>query len=385
MLFLPKQVKNNVFERGVKQSNIKLYVRKIFITDRSESLCPEWLHFISGMIDTDDLPLNISREMLQENKVIKILKKAIIKKSIDMLKNAMNEMDTYKKIYETYHKNIKLGVYEETNDRERIADLLMYKSSENIDKEITLDDYITNAQDEQESIYYITGDDPKVIVDSPFLDRFKKQNINVLIMTDPVDEYMIQKLTTYKSKKLVCITKGEVFVEKDEKETLKNLQDSNKASESEIKKIYSDKFMDVKITNKISDKFPCVITAPEHGFTANMEKIVKSQTLGNDNVNYMINKHILEINIENDIILNIKQKLENSDETVKQKGKDLLDIVVNCSLIYSGYSVFKPTEFSSKLFNILKVSLDIDDDDTVEIVPDEITIDYVREHTTRFI
>lgn len=364
ILYLPKKVHNNVFERGVKQNNIKLFVRKIFVSDNSAVLCPEWLHFVSGMVDTDDLPLNVSREMLQENKVIKVIKKSIVKKSIDMLKVAMQDKENYLKIYKTYQKNIKLGVYEENSDRERVADLLMFYSSSSPDKMITFDDYITTMNENQKNIYYISGDDIDILKTSPFLDRFKKNGYDVLMMTDPVDEYMCQRLVQYKDNKLVCITKGDIElpnITDAEKEDLKKKQEEFKSMCDHIKKTYSKDFTDVKITNKISD-LPCIVSSPEYGFSANMEKIIKAQTLGqaDSSTSYMLNKRILEFNPYHSIV----KKIKNIDDSDEQKtSRDLLDLVINSALLYSGYQIINPVDFSKRVLNVVMVGLDIDEEE----------------------
>lgn len=364
ILFLPKKTKTNIFERGVKQNNIKIYVRKIFVSDNSNTICPEWLHFISGMIDTDDLPLTVSREMLQENKIIQIIKKTITKKSIDMLRTAMQDIELYTKIYNTYQKNIKLGVYEESADRERVADLLLYYSLNSPDKYISFDDYITNIAENQKEIYYISGDDIELLKLSPFLDRFKKNKLDVLYMTDTVDEYMCQRLSQYKDYKLICITKGDVELPnttQDHKDLIKSKQDEYKILCDFIKKNYNTEFIDAKISDKI-ESLPCIVTSPEYGFTANMEKIIKAQTLAqNDSTtNYMLNKRILEINPNHTFI----QKIKNIDDTEQYKSyRDLLDLIINSSLLYSGYPIIKPVDFSKKVINVVMVGLDLYDID----------------------
>jgi len=362
ILYLPKKIKNNVFERGVKQNNIKLYVRKVFVSDNSAVLCPEWLHFISGVVDTDDLPLNVSREILQENKVIKVIKKAVVKKSIDMLKSAMNDMDNYLKIYKTYQKNIKLGVYEESGDRERVSDLLMFYSANSPDKMITFDDYITSMNENQKHIYYIAGDNMDILKTSPFLDRFKKNGLDVLFMTDPVDEYMCQRLMQHKECTLTCITKGDIELPNTtdaDKELIKKQKEEYKSLCDYIKRLYTT-FSEVKITNKVSE-LPCIVSSPENGFSANMEKIIKSQTLGQtDSSNAMLNKRVLEINPLHPII----KKIKNINDTEEYNSlRDLLDLVINSALLYSGYQIIKPVDFSKKVLNVVMLGMDINDDE----------------------
>lgn len=364
ILYLPKKIRNNVFERGVKQNNIKLYVKKVFVTDDSENISPEWLHFVQGIIDTDDLPLTVSREMLMENKTIKIIRKALIKKSIDLLHSMMEDRSKYKQIYSTYQKNIKLGVYEEGGDRERIADLLMFYSMKNSSKMITLDDYITEMGENQDKIYFITGDDMEIMKVSPFLEKFKKNNIDVLLMNDPVDEYMCQRLSTYKEKKLTCITKGDIEVpnDNDDKEELKKIQEEHKDFCEYVKKLYKNEFMEVKISNKAVES-PAIISSPENGFTANMERIVKAQTLGQNEgqMSHMMNKRILEINYKHKVIKKIKGIYNNKEK--QKNANDLLELIINSALLYCGYSLHKPIEFSKKLVKIVMAGLDMDDEE----------------------
>ena len=374
ILYLPKKIKNNVFERGVKQNNIKLYVRKVFVSDNSAVLCPEWLHFISGVVDTDDLPLNVSREILQENKVIKVIKKAVVKKSIDMLKSAMNDMDNYLKIYKTYQKNIKLGVYEESSDRERVSDLLMFYSANSPDKMITFDDYITSMNENQKHIYYIAGDNMDILKTSPFLDRFKKNGLDVLFMIDPVDEYMCQRLMQYKECTLTCITKGDIELPNTtdaDKELIKKQKEEYKSLCDYIKRLYTT-FSEVKITNKVSE-LPCIVSSPENGFSANMEKIIKSQTLGQtDSSNAMLNKRVLEINPLHPII----KKIKNINDTEEYNSlRDLLDLVINSALLYSGYQIIKPVDFSKKVLNVVMLGMDINDDEEAEAEAEAIAKD----------
>lgn len=358
ILYLPKTLINNIFERQVKQKNIKLYVKNVFVTDNSEHICPEWASIIYGVINVPDLPMTISREMLQTNNTIKVLKKAIVKKSIDMLKNAMQDEKMYKTIYDTYSKNIKLGCYEESADKERVGDLLMYYSMNSPDKMITFDEYITNCPENQKSIYYISGDDKNILKTSPFLERFKRNGYDVLYFIDSVDEYIIQRMTTYKENSFTCITKGNVElpnITEQEKTELKEKEEEYKSLCDFIKGKYKN-FTDVKVSSKVID-LPCAVVSHEYGFSANMEKIVKAQTLGDTKSStYMFNKRVLEINPNHKIIKSMKDITED-----KIKEQDLLDLIIDSSLLYSGYQIDKPVEYSKKVINMVMIGLNIDE------------------------
>ena len=261
-------------------------------------------------------------------------------------------------MYKTYQKNIKLGVYEESGDRERVADLLMFYSANSPDKMITFDDYITSMNENQKNIYYIAGDNIEILKTSPFIERFTKNGFDVLFMTDPVDEYMCQRLVQYKESVLTCITKGDIELPnttESDKDLLKKQQEDYKPLCDYIKRIYSN-FTDVKITNKIYE-LPCIVSSPENGFSANMEKIIKSQTLGQtDNSNGMLDKRVLEINPLHPII----KKIKNINDTEEYNSlRDLLDLVINSALLYSGYTIIKPVEFSKKVLKVIMVGMDI--------------------------
>jgi molecular chaperone HtpG len=205
----------------------------------------------------------------------------------------------------------------------------------------------------------MTGENVSNCMISPFMKRFKKKNIDVLIMTDPVDEYVMTRLISYKSKKFECITKGDVILDEDEKVSVENLQSEHKTFCDEVKKMYPNDFIDVKITNKIDETYPCIITSPVFGLSANMENILKFQTMSDDKTAVFMNKRILEINVENKIMKTIMKDV--------QKQKHLLNIVVNTALIYSGFNVLNSTDFTNQLLSIVKVNLDIDQESDNDI------------------
>ena len=362
IIYIPRTLVSNVFERQVKQKNVRLYVKNVFVTDDSEHLCPEWLSFVSGVINVPDLNMTISREMLQTNNTIKVLRKAIVKKSIDLLKTSMNDDKLYKQIYNTYSKNIKLGCYEETADRERVGDLLMYYSMKFPDKMITLDEYITNMPEKQKDIYFISGEDKEILKTSPFLERFDKNGYDVLYFIDSVDEYIVQRLTMYKENNFTCITKGNVElpnITDKEKEEYKKYEEEYKELCNFIKKQYKE-FTDVKISSKV-DELPCAVCSPEFGFSANMERIVKAQTLGDTkSTTYMLNKRVLELNPTHKIIKSIKDIKEDDN-----KKRDLLDLMINSALLYSGYPINKPVDYSKKVIKMVMIGLEIDEDEEV--------------------
>ena len=359
LLYIPKRAPYDMFNNKQKKHNIKLYVKRVLIMDKCEDLMPEWLQFVSGIVDSDDLPLNVSREILQQNSIVKIIKKNLVKKCIDMITEMAEDDDQtdFNQFYEQFSTSIKLGIHEDTKNKERLSKLLRFYSANSKDTQISLQEYIDKMPENQSEIYFITGESKTSVENSPFVKGMVEKGHDVVFMIDPIDEYMCQSMNEFNDKKLVSITKNNAMFHTDNQEyesLCKTMKDILKIS-------------NVVVSSRLHND-PCCIVSSEYGWSANMRRIMKAQAMqSNFNLNSMMNsnsQNILEINPNHPMIKKLHEGVTKN--TMNEKTlNDIVKLIYETAMVSSGYSHDDPSDFASRIYKIIGIGISVDNDEII--------------------
>jgi len=349
VMYVPKRAPFDMFGKNdTKKSKMKLYVNRVLISEKTDDmLLPEWLGFVTGVVDSNDLPLNVSREMLQQNRVMNVIKKNLVKKCIDMFQNM--EPETYDAFYEQFHQSLKLGVHEDDANRDKLVKLLRFECSHlEAGKRISFEEYFLNTKNtENQIIYYITGESRKALEHSPFLHKHDR----VLFMVDPIDEYVLQRVREFNGKKLVNVSKSS----KD------FVQEENTEEHSAVCKAFQDTLGEhvekVVVSVRLSDDVPCVLVSTEYGWSANMERILKAQALAQKGASsFQTQKKILEINPNNRLVKTIHDAVLNNNLS-ERVVNDTIRLMYDTAIIASGYTQEDPVLFTKRVFNMMHAGL----------------------------
>eukprot|EP00929_Paragymnodinium_shiwhaense_P025004 TRINITY_DN1522_c0_g1_i3.p1 TRINITY_DN1522_c0_g1~~TRINITY_DN1522_c0_g1_i3.p1 ORF type:complete len:803 (-),score=390.81 TRINITY_DN1522_c0_g1_i3:153-2561(-) len=405
ILYLPKKAPFDMMDNyHTKKSEVKLFVRRVLVADKFEELLPKYLNFVRGVVDSDDLPLNVSREQLQQNKIMKVISKKLVRKVLELMKKLAKEGDgdddedeekeegedkdeakeekkessdeesTWLKFWKEFNKNLKMGCYEDDSNRSKLSKLLLFKSTKSEGKEINLDKYLDRMQESQESIYYMSGDSLEIMKKAPALQIFLKKDIEVLMFDDHLDEPCVQKLADYEGKKFVSIQKADVKLDEseEEKKRFTKLKDMYKPLTDWWKEKLTDltekgamkdagvKIEKVEVSKRLTDS-PVVVVTSQFGYSAQQEKVMRAQSFQNkDQVNMMSGRKTLEINPNHPVVVDLLAKVKASKEDAA--ALDSAQVLFQTALIESGYEIADPSALVNRVYRLMSKELGVDPD-----------------------
>jgi len=389
ILFVPKRQPRELFDNYYgSSSSLRLYVRKVLIQDDFEDLMPRYLGFIRGVVDSDDLPLNVSRETLQQHKVLKVMGKKLVRKSLEMLRRLAQKSrraadeeeddvvegaedddsieeeaeDDYIKFWEQFGKNLKLGLIEDSSNRTKLSKLLRFKSTKSDGAWISLEDYVDNMQEGQRHILYISGESIEAVENSPFLERCREQDLEVLYLTDPIDEYAVQNLSEFDGKQLQSVTKEGLKFAEDEDEVASKREKIYKEQFSELQEwlgdVYGDKVEKVTISNRVKES-PVVLVTSQYGYSANMERIMKNQAFSDrGKTGYLASKKTMEVNPRHPIITELARRAADTPDS--DEVRNLAWLLYDTALLHSGFTLEDSSDFASRQFALMQSALKLD-------------------------
>lgn len=355
MLFIPGMAPfNDEMAAGKKSRNIRLYVKRVFISDEfDESLLPRYLAFVKGIVDSSDLPLNVSREILQESRVVRAIRKQLIKRTLDMLNEVAGreEKQDYETFWESFGRNIKLGIIEDAANRPALAKLLRFYSSSSKDSMISLDDYISRKKDGQTQIYYLAADSIAAAEASPYAEALEKKGYEVLYLIDPIDEVAAANMTEYDGMILADVSREDLSVDQsdDDKKSLEEASEKFKPLTDYMKKVLGDKVEKVIVSSRLTDS-PAIVVASKFGWSSNMERIMKANAMGDQRTaEYMKGKRTLEINPAHPIVVALKDKVEMDS----RESSEQVQLLFEAASLTGGFSIDDTKSFAARVYSLM--------------------------------
>jgi len=393
LLYIPEKADDAARLDAVqsRKSAVKLYVRRVLISDEFEDFLPRYLNFIKGVVDSDDLPLNVSRETLAQSRVLKVMSKKLVRKILDLLRKMANkdkksddddedessgeaaapstEETNYSKFWTNHGKQIKFGVIDDRKNKAKLTKLLRYPTSKSEGKENSLEIYVDRMAENQKYIYYITGASLDKVKNSPFLQKVQKKGFEVIYMVDPIDEYVVQSLTEFDGIEMQSVTKEGLKLGDEDKEAEKAQEAEFKPLVDWFKKSFKNKIEKVKISNRLTSA-PCILVTGQYGWSANMERIMKGATLSSQQPG-MGAKKTLEINPRHPIMLSLKEKVSADGDN--DSLQDMANLLLDAALMQSGFSVDDIDQFAKRSFRTISTGLGIDPNAPIgEEIPDAV-------------
>jgi len=396
ILFIPSKVEPGHYDKFYEKSTaLKLYVRRVLIADSFDDFLPRYLSFIKGVVDSEDLPLNVNRETLAQNRVLKVMSKKITRKALEMLRKLADGTDEddestktgdeekkeeeedkkeehstekYSQFWENFGKSIKLGLIDDKANKHRLARLLRYKSSKSGDKWTSLDEYVERMKEDQKNIYYITGESLEEVKKSPFLEKLVKNDLEVLYMVEPLDEYVVTTLTDYESNALMAVHKENLKIGEENKDYEKKVKAKYEKFTTWLKNVYGDKVEKVVVSKRLAET-PCILVTSQYGWSANMERIMKAQTFTDaQRRQVMVSKKIMEINPYHPMVHALQLKSEESPDDAS--NVDLADLLYDAALVQSGFPVPDSAVFAKRIHRLIASSVNVAAD--AEMLPEDV-------------
>eukprot|EP00438_Fugacium_kawagutii_P030903 Skav215856 [mRNA] locus=scaffold1630:270527:272734:- [translate_table: standard] len=414
ILFLPKKAPFDMMDNyWTKKSEVKLFVRRVLVAEKFDELLPRYLNFVRGVVDSDDLPLNVSREQLQQNKIMKVISKKLVRKVLELMKKLAKDEESggddeeeegeekeekeekkdkkdeeglWTKFWKEFNKNLKMGCYEDDSNRSKLSKLLRFYTTKSEGKEVSLDKYLDRMQESQESIYYMSGDSIETMKKAPSLQIFLKKDLEVLMLPDHLDEPCLQKLADYEGKKFVSIQKADVKLDEteEEKKRFTKIKDMYKPLTDWWKKKLTDltesgamkeagvKVEKVEVSKRLTES-PVVVVTSQFGYSAQQEKVMKSQAFQNkEQLSMMAGRKTLEVNPNHPVIIDLlaKVKASESDEAASKTA----EVLFQTALIESGFEIADPSSLVSHVYKLMSKELGVNPDaplKEIEVPEDE--------------